>query len=216
MGANRLGARSGFAATFMLAAVLTLALAACVACKRRPQPTQPYAPASPSSQPVVVGFRFTYQGMAVGPHYSIRRVGDAFLCATTSSKVYWLELDGEEQLEELTVSRDGTYAYDKYAGVDPLGKGAVYSQVALSQADMEDFTKLLADHGVLEWDGFDEYWEPPAGFEVTDTGSTFDLQVLLSDGTRVNAHGMDAYPEGYGDAVLAIMDFFEAHGCSTW
>ena len=205
--------RESFAHALLLVLVAgSLALFACTACERRAGEDGPRV-GSPTQdeKPLVVGFRFDQQGMQREPYYSIRRVDGVFVCAITYGKPYWAELDGEEALEDCTPSDDGTYAYYAYDGGDPFGDGTGYSIATLTAEDREAFTQLLEEHGVFAWDGFDECWEPPEGMEVTDTGSTFDLQVLLSDGTRVNVHGIDAHPEGYSPAVLAIMEFFEEH-----
>ncbi len=155
----------------------------------------------------VVGFRYTHMGMYRGPFYSIRQVDGGYVCAETSSPIFWPAMDGSEGY---TLSDDGTYGYDSFS-TDPMGKDAYYSAVSLTDEDLVEFTNLLADDGVFEWDGFDETWAPPEGFEVTDTGDTFDLQVLLSDGTHISAHGVDTAPEGSNRAIADIMDWFEDH-----
>lgn len=164
-------------------------------------------PVEVSNDATVVGFRYTHMGMYRGPFYSIRQVGDGHVCAETSSPIFWPAMDG---LEGYTLSDDGTYGYDSFS-TDPMGKDAYYSAVSLTDEDLVEFTNLLADDGVFEWDGFDETWTPPEGLEVTDTGETFDLQVLLSDGTHISAHGVDTAPEGSNRAIADIMDWFEDH-----
>lgn len=53
--------------------------------------------------------------------------------------------------------------------------------------------QLLGECEVLSWDGFSES-DP----DVLDGGG-FDLEMILSDGKTVNAHGSNAYPKHYFD-----------------
>ena len=197
----------------IIAAATALALASCAACSKAPQPP---APADPTQPATVVGFKYAHQGMMREPYYSIRQVEDGFEGAATYSEVFWEAMDGAETMDYMERSADGSYGYDEYAGGDPLGPESNAQIALLSSEEMEEFTALLQEHGVFAWDGFDEHYQPPAGMHMTDSGVTFDLKILLSDGTHISAHGVDAAPPNSSEAISAIFDFFERHGIETY
>lgn len=197
-----------------------LVLLALSTCRKSPEPAsndtdagtvdEQIQPIDPPNGTTVVGFKFNQQGMMRGRYYSIRQVDGGFECADTGDEVFWLAMDGEETVEHGTISDDGTYAYE-WLGKDPLSPDNHCSRTSLTEEDMVEFTELLTSHGVFGWDGFDEVWTPPAHMEVTDTGTTFNLDILLSDGTHISAHGIDSYPPGYNKAINAIQTYFEDH-----
>lgn len=174
-----------------------------------PTPTQSVR-VDPPDGATVTGFRFSHRGMYWGPFYSIRQVEGGFECAVTNGDVYWPAMDGEDFLPWSELSPNGSYGYLDYGG-DPLGADSYHSAVLLDDADMAEFTELLAEHGVFGWDGFDEQRTWEEGFQPTDTGDTFDLRILLSDGTHMSAHGVDVTPDDPAGGMNAIMRWFEAH-----
>jgi len=208
------------AALLLTSFVALLVLLALSTCRNGPEPTgnntdagavdEQIQPVAPPSGTTVVGFKFNQQAMMRGRFYSIRQVDDGFECADTGDEVFWLAMDGKEAMEHATLSDDGTYAYE-WLGNDPLSPDNHCSRTTLTKEDMAEFTELLTSYGVFGWDGFDETWTPPAHMEVTDTGATFNLDILLSDGTHISAHGVDSYPLGYDRAINAIQAYFEDH-----
>ena len=141
----------------------------------------------------VEGFKFTQQGTAMGPYYSVRKTDDGYECATTLAEVLWPEIDGEEY-----------YPADK----DPFD-GYRASRVILSADDLAELERIVNDHGVYGWNGYDESYSPPAG--VLDMDDSFTLKVLLSDGSIITAHGYNSEPEGFSPFALDVIAFFEAH-----
>ena len=195
-----------------LAVLACVTLAACPA--QAPKSTNPGNDnADPS---MVVGFKYSHQGMMREPYYSIRRVKGGYECASTYSEIYWEEMDGADIMEYLDLSADGTYGYDDYSGRNPLGIGSGAKKARLTSEDMEEFTEILTSHGVFDWDGFDGHRTTPVGMFATDSGATFDLKVLRADGTVIQAHGVDVEPPNSDEAILAIFDFFERHGVSVY
>lgn len=161
----------------------------------------------------LVGFKYSAMGMYLSPYWSIRQVDGGYACAETRGEIYWPAIDGEDGLYGIGYDEEKGYGYEQYSSIgDPLAEdGPMHSLTLLTDDDMAELQRILEEHGVLAWDGFDEAWYPPKGVEVTDTGATFDLKLLFSDGTVMKAHGVDAYPEGYNDALVAIGKFFEEH-----
>lgn len=160
----------------------------------------------------LTGLRFTSQGMMVRPSYSIRKVPEGFECAITYDPIYWPAMDGKEGLEGYEVNADRGYAWDPVNGSDPLAKDApMHSAVIVGDDEMRILYNQLMDANVLEWNGYDEVWEPPYGLEVTDTGETFTFELLFSDGAHLKAHGVDSFPDNYDTVVKVIYDFFDEH-----
>ena len=164
----------------------------------------------PPAGSTLVGLKFHQFGMMMFPYYSIRQLGDDFQCAQTSSELYWAPMDSAETLEYLTHSSEG-YAYDEYAGGDPLATSARYSSALVSADALSELSDQLAAAGAYGWDGFHKVRTPPPGLEVLDGGDGFDLALLLSDGSHVRAHGQESYPPGYDLMVEALRDFFDRH-----
>ncbi len=160
----------------------------------------------------LTGLRFTAWGMMMQPSYSIREVPEGFECAITGDEIYWPAMDGDDLEEDYEINEERGYAWDSFSGPDPLGPDAgTHSAVTVGDSEMQElFDKLMAEN-ILEWDGYDEIWEAPEGMEVTDTGETFNLDLLFSDGKHLKAHGIDTFPENYGAVVKVIYDFFEEH-----
>ena len=198
--------------------LIPFAVLACVTLAACPaQAPKPAAPDSGSTDPgMVVGFKYSHQGMMREPYYSIRRVKDGYECASTYSEIYWEEMDGADIMEYLELSSDGTYGYDDYSGRNPLGIGSGAKKARLTSEDMEEFTEILFSHGVFDWDGFDGHRTPSNGMFATDSGATFDLKVLRADGTVIQAHGVDVEPPNSDEAILAIFDFYERHGVPVY
>ena len=179
----------------------------------------------PAEDVTLTGFKFHQTGMMRYPSLSIRQTSDGYEAAATYDEIYWPEIDtpaGEDFFEYysyLIYNEDGHYGYDEFVSggdpFDPEHSAGTYT-AKLTQDDMDNFFMLLNDAGVLEWDGFNGYWTPPAGMEVSDSGCTFDLKLLLSDGRVITAHGMDSYPNGYDEGMQVIYDFFESFGLSAF
>ena len=142
----------------------------------------------------VEGFKFTQQGMAAGPYYSVRKTDGGYECAITLDEVTWPEIDGED--------------YEADASDDPF-EGARVSRVMLSDDDRAELDRIVSEHGIMGWDGYQKSYSPPAG--VLDMDDSFDLKVLLSDGTIVAAHGYNSEPDGFDAFVADLLAFFEAH-----
>ena len=167
---------------------------------------------TPPDSPTLVGFRLSMQGMYEEPVYSIRQVEGGFECTATPIAIYWPAMDGDT-VDHCLKSTDGSYYYEPYTAFgDPLDPATSwFSRTLLDDADMAQLLDILVEHAVLSWDGFDEKRDWPEGFAPTDTGASFDLKILLSDGRLITAHGIDSYPDGYNAAINDIRAFFEQH-----
>lgn len=173
------------------------------------EPAEMPAPAGIS----LTGLRFISSGMYMSPVYAIRQTQEGFACSISDRPVYWQAMDGDDfRSEDREVNEEQGYSWDADSGDDPLAEDAPsHSLVLVDEQPMYLLTNQLMDENILEWDGYDETWEPPVGMEVTDTGESFTLEALFSDGTHVKAHGIDAYPDNYNEVVGLIYDFFEEH-----
>ena len=161
----------------------------------------------------LTGLRYSASCMSMNPDYTIRQVPDGYACSISWGSIYWPEMDGEEEMEYYELNEAEGYGYEPYTSMgDPLGPdSAEHSLVVVGEQEMQELCDALVAAGVLGMDGYDEVWEAPEGVEVTDTGETFWLNLLFSDGSRVKAHGIDCYPDNYNEVVGVIFDFFEKH-----
>ena len=161
----------------------------------------------------LVGLRYSASGMEMRPDYTIRQVPDGYACSISWGSIYWPEMDGEDEMEYYELNEAEGYGYEPYTSMgDPLGPdGAEHSVVVVGEQEMQTLCDALVAAGVLGMDGYDEVWEAPEGMEVTDTGESFWLKLLFSDGSRVTSHGIDCYPDNYDEVVGVIFDFFEEH-----
>ena len=160
----------------------------------------------------LIGFKHaSASGMTTPEYWSIRQTGEGYAFAETGDEIFWPEIDGADILDNIDFDEEKGYGYDGFSTRgDPLAEDApMHSLTTLSDDDMAELLGILVEHDVLSWDGYDESWEPPAGLEVTDTGGFFDLKLLFSDGTLMTAHGKDAHPESYNDAMVALQHFLE-------
>ena len=65
---------------------------------------------------------------------------------------------------------------------------------------IEQAKAILEEYGVGGWAGFSGY-DP----NVLD-GSSFRLEAVLADGTRIEAHGENKFPPNYRDVMSALDD----------
>ncbi|MCR5093975.1 MAG: hypothetical protein K6B72_08380 [Lachnospiraceae bacterium] len=116
----------------------------------------------------------------------------------------------------------GSYANSGYAyEAERASDGSVDVMVkvdGMSQDDAPHFTedeafldsivRILSDNHVEKWDGFDG-----SAQDVLD-GDSFSMNVRLTDGQTIGAHGYEKYPEGYGSVCGALdalfMDLYES------
>ncbi|MCR5371285.1 MAG: hypothetical protein K6E83_11335 [Clostridium sp.] len=158
------------------------------------------------------GLKYSRWGMRMNQNYSIRRTAEGYECAITRSEVYWPEIDGEETAEYYDYDPETGYGYDHSSSLgDPFDPSEKFSRVTVQKNEMDELCDGLVEAGVLAWDGYDGKWTPPVGMEVTDTGETFDLLLLFSDGQVLHAHGVDTEPDNFNEVWSVISDFFEGH-----
>lgn len=110
-----------------------------------------------------------------------------------------LDLCDETPIISFSLCRNGYIECPEYELIlldDGYALFADGTEYAATEDDVNALYGVFAAYDVASWDGFDG--ENPG---VLD-GEGFTLEVLLSDGTYVYAHGSNAFPENYH----AVMD----------
>ena len=152
----------------------------------------------PAEDAQLIGLKFHHATMAMEPYYTIRQDGDGFVCSVTTSEVTWPEIDGEDAWAFGMDDPD----YDPYADF-----GA--SVAPASVDEMAQLQQALEDAGVLAWNGYSMSYTPGEG--VYDMDDWFQLKLLYSDGSVLEAHGSNRKPDGYSQVVDVLFAFFAAH-----
>ncbi|MBQ8954266.1 MAG: hypothetical protein IJ048_09130 [Clostridia bacterium] len=106
--------------------------------------------------------------------------------------------------------RNGDVAYDSYEIVTLQGE----YQVSVNGKDFQKLDASVVDalyqvfeaYDLAQWDGFNEAREG-----VLD-GEGFWLDITLTDGTSVHAHGSNAFPERYFEAVGEMQEILDGIG----
>lgn len=82
--------------------------------------------------------------------------------------------------------------------------GCVLEAVAVEPSVLEQLGTVAGKYRMDLWDGFDENNK-----HVMD-GSSFSLEMTLSDGTKVTAHGNNSFPDRYSEAYSEIRSLYES------
>jgi len=118
---------------------------------------------------------------------------------------------GDEMMKKKEISsfeyfHNGSISYDGYNYTFYRDEEGVYLtsemncgweklDIALDEEVMEQLESIVFEHRMQNWDGFSK-----TNKHVMD-GEGFSLEIKFTDGTIVSAHGSNAFPEGYGEAV---------------
>lgn len=98
---------------------------------------------------------------------------------------------------QLTREEDGThlYAEEQFSG------GRVVDTM-IDDSALEELGALAGRCGVAGWDGFDKRSKRGAD------GGTFTLNLTLSDGSTVSAHGSNRFPDHYAEVFSAVKELY--------
>lgn len=80
------------------------------------------------------------------------------------------------------------------------------SNVVTDEAPVQELFRALLDAGILEWDGYNK--SRSLGPGVRDGDSGFHLVLGLSDGSTLEAHGYNTYPDNYNEIEKIISEAF--------
>lgn len=69
---------------------------------------------------------------------------------------------------------------------------------------VEELLRVVDEYDLAQWDGFDE------SGHVERDGEAFWLEIRMTDGTGVSAHGDDAFPARYFEAIGSIQDILDS------
>lgn len=79
-----------------------------------------------------------------------------------------------------------------------LNSGIHTADVILQEDLLAELSRVATEYRMDAWDGFDK-----VNKHVLD-GESFEIRMVLGDGRLLRAHGSNAYPKGYQEAVLYI------------
>lgn len=82
--------------------------------------------------------------------------------------------------------------------------GGVVLDGPVDPAVLEQLEMIAGKYDLVSWDGFNE-----SSSGVLD-GSAFSLSMTLADGRTITAHGNNAFPEGYSEAVSEILEIYRS------
>lgn len=134
--------------------------------------------------------------MSLGPHYLIKRTEEGTFFKFTREN----PLDAFEE-QDLQSEEDPIFS-----GMMEIRDSERASLVKLSPEIIAEIEELIVTNGVLSWHGFNKSGE--ASMEL-DSGESFVFQLGLSDGTKVEASGYNAFPDNYGTFQSGLLQLLE-------
>ena len=99
---------------------------------------------------------------------------------------------------ELSMEEDGVRLY-----AEELFISGRVAEATLEAAQLDRLCELAGELGVAKWDGFDK-----ASKRGSD-GSTFTLNITLTDGSTVYAHGSNRFPDNYSELYSAVQEMYK-------
>lgn len=99
----------------------------------------------------------------------------------------------------VTETEDGVMLYleENFSG------GAVLETPA-DPSVLDQLEQIAGNYAMVNWDGFDK-----SNSDILD-GSGFYLSMTLTDGRTITAHGNNAFPNGYSEAKLEILEIYRS------
>lgn len=111
---------------------------------------------------------------------------------SSAYEIYSFDVERDEDSGKMTVN------YEFMCGNEEFSFPA-------EDAFLLDVSKLIEEHNLRAWDGFDK-----SASGVLD-GDGFDLSIRYEDGTEISASGRNCSPDGYNEADRAINDLFRGY-----
>lgn len=155
------------------------------------------------------GFYMSHQGMAMEPYYILRvTADDCFMKITNEEPTgYRMTEDGDEPPK---IGGEGSLDSErekKYFGfVNTIKDCEHASLIAADKTIVEELENIVLEEGVLNWDN---YTKSKSEFGVQDSGDSYDLFVLFSDGTTVTVDSYNSCPKGWDNFFGKVRDLFE-------
>ena len=164
---------------------------------------------TPSEGATLSGFYMSHRGMAMEPYYILRMTDSGCFMKITSEEPcgYRMTEDGEEPSEIGGIGELDSETENRYFGfVNTIKDCEHASLITADDAIVEELENIVRDSGALDWDG---YSKSKSMKGVLDSGDSYELFVLFSDGTTVTVDSYNTCPEGWDDFFVMARDIFE-------
>lgn len=155
------------------------------------------------------GFYMSHQGMAMEPYYILRVTDDGCFMKISSEEPngYKMTEDGEEPTKingegGLDSEREKSY----FRFVNTVKDCEHASLVTVDETIVEQLENIVLEAGALNWDNYTKSKSEPG---VLDSGDSYDLFVLFSDGTTVTVDSYNSCPKGWDDFFGKASALFE-------
>lgn len=156
----------------------------------------------------LVGFFMTHQGMAMEPYYIMRATDDGRM----------MKISNEAPDSYRMTENDAPYEYEGVSGLSPEAEAEYFGYIntvkdcehaSLVKADegtVKELYNAIRECGALSWDGYNVSRSMEG---VLDSGDTYRLFALFSDGSTVKVNSYNACPTGWSDLYVRVRDIFE-------
>ena len=111
---------------------------------------------------------------------------------SSTYEIYSYEVGRNEETGEWTVICEFHCEYDTYT-------------LPADAELMNKLTEIMDAHTLRQWDGFS------ASDSMVLDGSGFSLEVDFADGSSIDAHGSNSFPDGFNEAKQAIDELFRTY-----
>jgi len=111
---------------------------------------------------------------------------------SSTYEIYSYEVGRDEETGEWTVICELHCGYDTYT-------------LPADAELMNKLTEIMDAHTLRQWDGFS------ASDSMVLDGSGFSLEVDFADGSSIDAHGSNSFPDGFNEAKQAIDELFRTY-----
>lgn len=155
------------------------------------------------------GFYMSHQGMAMEPNYILRVTDDGCYMKITSENPdgYKMTEDGENPPilngeGGLDLERENRY----FGFVNTIKDCEHASLIMADNTIVEELENIILEGGALNWD---HYSKNKSNKGVLDSGDSYNLFILFSDGSTVTVDSYNSAPEGWDDFFVKVRELFE-------
>lgn len=163
----------------------------------------------------LTGLYMSHQGMARGPYYIFRVIGDNSYMKITSEAPdgYYMTRD-DDYSEVLTKAKENRINTDisveeeiqYFRFVDEVRDCEHASLVNADETIIGQLTDAINQSEAMSWNGYAKHRTMK---HVSDSGDGYYLFLVFSDGSTVKVSGYNAHPDGWNDFFANVRSIFE-------